>query len=292
MTAVSSKDFWMFQGLVKQIAEGNDKGMDLQLVVFDIGLYASEHQLMKKHCQCDVRKFDPSIYPHHVADFTNSAYRPILIQLILEEFGSAVWMDPDVRLQTVSDLTMLKYRGARNFFLWESSTYNAVVAYTNPDTFKYLNEKRCSFVDFGMLDTTTMVLYRTNETWMGVMKPWLKCSLNGDCIAPPNARNSECFHLRKPKWTGCHWYAQSVFSIILNRVFQFGQHQNQFSVPRFTWLEEPELVYYFPEQPWTYTQLVAMVAVPVLCCSVVWYMYIRRKRASDPDLAKSIYNRR
>ncbi|OWF55359.1 uncharacterized protein LOC110460707 [Mizuhopecten yessoensis] len=293
VTAVTSDDFWIIQGLIKQVVEGNAKGMNLQLVVFDIGLYASELVLLKKHCQCDVRKFDANVYPLHVADFTNKAYRPIIIQLMLEEFGSAIWIDPDVRLQTVSDLTMLKYRGARNFFLWETSVFTGLTSYTSPDMFKFLDERRCAFLDFGMMDTKTMVFYRTNQTWKGVMEPWLKCVLNKDCLTPPNARNSECFHYRRPKWTGCHWYDQSAFSIIVNRVFQFSTHPDQYSVPRFTWHIDVDVVYYFPEQPWTYKQLAALMLSPFICCGVFWFLYSKRKRAADPLLPnKSYYNKR
>ncbi|XP_033763648.1 uncharacterized protein LOC117344888 [Pecten maximus] len=293
VTAITSHDFWIFQGLIKQISEGNKKGMDLHLVVFDIGLYASELDLMKKQCNCDVRKFDVSVYPLHVADINNKAYRPIIIQLMLEEFGSAIWMDPDTRLQSVSDLTMLKYRGARNFFLWETSVFTGLISYTSPEMFKFLDERRCAFIDYGMMDTKTMVFYRTNQTWTGVMKPWLKCALNKECISPPNARNSECFHYRRPKWTGCHWYDQSAFSIIVNRVFQFSTHPDQYSVPRFTWHKDVEVVYYFPEQPWSYKQLVAMALSPFICCGIIWFLYLKRKRGSDPLLPnKSYYNKR
>ncbi|XP_060076122.1 uncharacterized protein LOC132555772 [Ylistrum balloti] len=296
VTAISSDDFWIIQGLIKQLIEGNEKGsgLTIKLVVFDIGLYQSELNLLKKHCQCDVRTFDTSVYPQHVADFANKAYRPIIIQLMLEEFGSAIWMDPDVRLQSVSDLTMLKYRSTRNFFLWETSIFTGLISYTSPEMFKYLNEKRCTFIDFGMMDTTTMVFYRTNKTWMGVMKPWLKCAFNKDCITPPTARNSECFHYRRPKWTGCHWYDQSAFSIIINRVFQFSTHPDQYSVPRFTHshIEENE-EYYFPEQPWTNKQLFLLSVTPFIICGIVYYSCLKRKRASDPLLpSKSFYNKR
>ena len=173
---------------------------------------------------------------------------------------------------------MLKYRGNRNFFLWEEPAYQPITAYTHPGMFNYLAEKRCTYKDIGMMDMQTMVFYRTKETWFGVMKPWLKCALNPDCIAPKGARSTECFHYKKPKMTGCHWYDQSALSIIVNRAFQFDKHQDQFVVPRLTSYDHEEIVYHFPEQPWSYTELVLCFTMPIVVLIALFFLYQRRAR--------------
>ncbi|KAK3104897.1 hypothetical protein FSP39_012838 [Pinctada imbricata] len=261
--AIASEDFQTVQRSISKIKENNDKGkFVVQLIIYDIGLYKSEKEILNKYCGCEVRTFDPKIYPDHVAYMANKAYRPIIIQTIIEEFGSIIWLEPSSVLKNVNDLQMLKYRGNRHFFLWEEPAYEAITAYTHPKMFDYLGEKRCSFKDLGMLDIRNLVLYRTNETWFSIMKPWLKCALNRDCIAPKGARGTECFHYMKPKMTGCHWYDQSIFSIIMNRAYQFNHHQDQFSVPRLISLEQEEIFYYFPEQPWSYPELLLCFTLP------------------------------
>lgn len=202
-----------------------------------------------------------------------------LRQIILEEFGSVMWIDPSVKLKEARDLGMLRYRGSHDFFLWEEEVFNSVTAYTHPKMFEFFGEKRCTFAESGMVDTSSIVLYRTNLTWYGIMKPWLKCALTSYCISPKGAKNSECFHWERPKMTGCHWFAQSAFSIIINRVFQFSSHIDKLSIPRFTTKEEVETVYHFPEQPWTYGEMIFVLILPTMVCGALFYMYQRRSRA-------------
>ncbi|KAJ8319776.1 hypothetical protein KUTeg_001363 [Tegillarca granosa] len=246
-------------------------------------------ELMKDHCNCEVRKFDFSVYPDHVAYIDNGAWRPIILQTILEEFGSVAYLDPAARLKNVNDLNMLKYRGSHNFFLWEHPVYTSVIAYTNPKMFEYLGEKRCPYMDSGMMDIRTMVLYRTNMTWHSIMKPLLKCSLDQNCISPSGARRTECFHFKRPKTTGCHWYDQSAFSIIMNRVYQFTQHLDKFSIPRLT-TYDLELVYYFPIQPWTYTEILLVITMPLLCVGGLWYLIMLKK--GRRSASKTFYKHR
>lgn len=197
-------------------------------------------------------------------------------QTVLEEFGSVIWIDPSVQLKNVQNLKQFKYRVERDFYLWEYPIFTAINAYTSPKMFEYLNEKRCSFIDLNMMDVNAMVLYRTKHTWFGIMKPWLKCALSKDCIAPKGARRTECFHYKRPKSTGCHWYEQSIFSIVVNRVFQFTQNLDKFKIPKIIIEEPTEIVYYFPEQPWTYTQIFLLVTVPGIVIFGLWYWKKRR----------------
>ncbi|XP_062614084.1 uncharacterized protein LOC134275805 [Saccostrea cucullata] len=280
VTAVSSAEFFQIQGLIRDIEDVNKSGKILiKLIIYDLGLYRNEKEIMKKHCNCDVRSFDAGHYPNHVAVYSNKAYQPIIMQTILEEFGSVMWIDPSVKFKEARDLGMLRFRGSHDFFLWEEEIFNSIVAYTHPQMFEFLGEKRCTFAEYGMMDTSSIVLYRTNMTWIGIMKPWLKCALNANCLSPRGAKNSECFHWERPKMTGCHWFVQSAFSIVVNRVFQFSSHIDKLSIPRFTTKEDVEIIYHFPEQPWTYSEIVFVLILPVMVCGALFYMYQRRTRA-------------
>lgn len=288
VTAVTSADFYNVQRLIEQTASvAPEKKVPVKLIIYDLGLYAKEAKLISTHCHCEFRTFEWSVYPDHVSDMTIKAWQPIIIQLLLEEFGAVFWIDPSASIKNVHDLKMLKYRGARNFFLWEYPIFTAINAYTSPQMFKYLNEKRCTFVDLGMMDTNAIVLYRTKETWYGIMKPWLKCALTKDCISPAGARRTECFHYKRPKSTGCHWYEQSIFSILINRVFQFTYNMDKFTVPRIAQYDYTETVYYFPEQPWTYTEMLLVVTLPCIVVGGLWYLKQRRAANRKP----TFYNR-
>lgn len=116
-----------------------------------------------------------------------------------------------------------------------------------------------------------MVFYNTNMTWHQVMKPWLKCALTADCISPGWSRLDGCLHIRRPKTTGCHRYDMSALSIILNRALQMTStaNTNRYIPPRLTYFsdDEPSL---FLEQPWTYTQLMVLMAIPGLFVALLF----------------------
>src|SRR6185437_14064491 len=44
---------------------------------------------------CTIRRFDYDLFPAHVSDLKLYAYRPLILQLVLNELGAAVWLDPN-----------------------------------------------------------------------------------------------------------------------------------------------------------------------------------------------------
>ena len=195
---------------------------------------------------------------------------------MIEEFGSVLWLSPSARLTKASDLNQLKYRGERTFFLWQPAEYISLVGYTNPLTFEYLREPRCCYAESGLVDMTALVFYRANTTWTDIMKPWLKCALNIECIAPKRSRYDGCFHMRKPKTTGCHRYDVSALTIIMERMYQFNVKTEKYVIPRIARSSE-QYIEYFPEQPWTFTELFFVTLMPFTCLGGLFYIYKRRK---------------
>ncbi|XP_046577938.1 uncharacterized protein LOC124285707 [Haliotis rubra] len=262
ITAVSSAQFYQVQGLIKHLKAIEGYYPDLNLVIYDVGLYKREFELLEKYCNCVVRRFITSAYPNHVADYSNNAWKPIILQTTLDEFGSIMYMEPTARFKGPDSLKVIRNRGWRDFMVWDLQIHVDVVAYTDPEMFRYLGEDRCAFKETGMIDTDIMVLFRSKRTWELMMKPWLKCAFSADCIAPSGSRHDVCFHIRKPKTTGCHRYEQSALSIVLNRALQVSIKRDRYIPPRMTYHTEEEVVV-FPEQPWTNTQLYILFGIPV-----------------------------
>ncbi|XP_041377536.1 uncharacterized protein LOC121389933 [Gigantopelta aegis] len=279
VTGVSSKTFFSVQGLIKQFRKDIPELKEAQLIIYDIGLYTRERELLEKYCDCDVRTFQFSAFPDHVANLALNAWKPIIIQNVIDEAGSAIYMDPGMRLKSFTSLNILKHRGDREFFVWDAALGEAtprnVLGYTFPQTFKFLQESRCAFSDALMVATDVIVVFGSNATWSHVMKPWLICSLNEDCIAPSGARTSYCFHVRRPMTTGCHMFDQSALSIILNRGFQITMNRNQFVSQRIAYRAEEEVLM-FEEQPWTNSQLLIIFSVIIFILAA--YPLIKKRR--------------
>ncbi|XP_076472646.1 uncharacterized protein LOC143302043 [Babylonia areolata] len=278
VTAVSSPQFFLLQAFIQHVHQGMaGEHKDIKLIVYDVGLYKREKEILQQYCACEVRTMEYSLYPDHVADTSNFAWRPILIQSLLEEFGAVMYVDVSTRFKTSNSLNMVRSRGHNHFLLWDTAAFTSTTAYTNKQTFHFLNESRCLFSDVGLVDSQVMVFYRTNHTWHSLMKPWLKCALNADCLAPRWSHHDGCLHYRRPKTTGCHRYDLSALSIILNRGQQLtaAGHANHYTPPRFVYVSEEEAVL-FPEQPWTNGQLALLVGVPCLLAALVARKQVHR----------------
>ncbi|GFN90458.1 hypothetical protein PoB_001696400 [Plakobranchus ocellatus] len=277
VTAVTPSQFYQIQSLIDHIMEDiKPTQKDLKLIIYDLGLYSTQRMLLEKYCYCEVRDFDYAQYPSHVATVTNFAWRPIVLQLLLQEFGAVMYIEPTTRFKNPNSPNYLRLRGSRSYFLWDPLIFTPVVAYTEKDMFDYFQEKRCTFSDCSMLTAEAIALYRTEETWHELMKPWLKCALNRDCIAPKYAMYSRCFHMRQPRTTGCHRYDMSALSIIVNRAVQYTIDSEKMVSFRLTYTEEIEKTS-FPEQPWTYSQILMLVLAPVLI--VLAYKYLRKRKS-------------
>ncbi|KAK7093453.1 uncharacterized protein [Littorina saxatilis] len=266
VTGAASWQYYQLQGFIRHVHNDlKPQHPDLKLIVYDLGLSRREREILEQYCDCDVRTVDYGVYPDHVADTTNFAWRPIVLQILLEEFGSVAYADVTTRFKTSNSLNLLHFRDGRNFLMWDMPVFTSVVAYTNKLTFQYLNETRCVFKESSMIDSQLLVLYRTSWVWQRVMKPLLKCALNLDCIAPRWSHFDGCLHFRRPKTTGCHRYDLSVFSIVLNRGMQMtvAGNINRHVPPKLTYFsdDQPTL---FMEQPWTYTQIMILMCIPWL----------------------------
>lgn len=262
VTAAGSAQFFLLQGLIKHIHEDlRSKHNDLKLIVYDVGLYRRERALIEDYCGCEVRTVDYSVYPDHVAYTNNFAWRPIALQSLLEEFGAVIYVEPTTRFKSSNSLNFVRSRGKNHYMLWDTPAFTSVTGYTSKGMFTYLKETRCSFLEAGMIDSQVVVLYRTNTTWHTLMKPWLMCALNPECIAPSWSRLDGCLHYRRPQTTGCHRFDMSALSIIVNRGSQYTLNSKHNIPPRLTY-ESEDTPHLFPEQPWTYTQLLLLFSIP------------------------------
>lgn len=230
---------------------------------------------MEQYGNCEIRDLHFEQYPRHVSDIANYAWRPIVIQLTVEEYGSVLYIEPTTRFKSSSSPNYLRMRGSKNYFVWDPIAYTSLIAYTDKGMFDYFNENRCAFLECSLVTSEAIAVYRTEVAWTELMRPWLLCALNVNCISPKYAKYSGCFEIRHPRTTGCHRYDMSALSVILNRGVQYTIDSEKMMSFRLTY-SDPVDVTYFPEQPWTYTYLFLLLA-PVLFVVIYKYFFKRRR---------------
>lgn len=186
-----------------------------------------------------------------------------------------MYIEPTTRFKKSTSPNFLRNRGSKNYFLWDPPIVMSLIGYTDKAMFEFFKEERCLFIEGSILSSEAVVLYRTEVTWVELMKPWLKCALNAECISPKGAVFSGCFEIRHPRTTGCHRYDMSAASIILNRGVQYTIEREKMVSLRLTYSSDEEIKY-FPEQPWTYRQIILLILTPVAL--IIMYKQLFRRR--------------
>ncbi|KAI3384757.1 hypothetical protein SNEBB_006994 [Seison nebaliae] len=96
-----------------------------------------------------------------------------------------------------------------NYFHFNSNELRRMKSF---DTYKFIY----------WIDTRLLLL--DNDEWNRslIMLPWLQCTLNKTCLAPPETQAGGCSNLRKPVYlyVGCHKYSSSILNVVLSQAFR------------------------------------------------------------------------
>jgi hypothetical protein len=193
------------------------------MLVYDLDLSSSEQLRIKKMCNssCILKPFKGDKYPAHLVNPKMKAYKPIIIQEVLNEYGAVIWIEPP-NVFTSSKLdTFLNHSKQNGVLTW--SLKQPVSQITHPSMFKYFASKAEDFYFVHTLDTSQLILFNTKLVHEELMLPWVKCALKEECIAPLGSKYYGCDFDRRPlfHYSGCHRYEMSAFSIITSLLFKF-----------------------------------------------------------------------
>lgn len=80
-----------------------------------------------------------------------------------------------------------------------------LVCYTNPRMFEWFGETKASYEQFYTIEAN-ILLFHKNFLTLLIMKAWVTCAFDSDCIAPPGSSVAGC--------CGCHRYDQDAITIV------------------------------------------------------------------------------
>ena len=199
------------------------------LLVFDLGLAKYDRDRLEKHCNsttCSLHTFDFAPWPSHLRALHLRAYRPLIIQTVLRDVGSVVWLDPDHRLTTSNLSQWLEAARIEGVVVWQQGEATATTALTHPRMFEFFPGVKYEEYAFQhMASASVVVLVYTQATHSKLMLPWLRCALTESCINPIGAQDSGCRFDKKPqyRYSGCHRYDVSALNLVLGSMFHFSE---------------------------------------------------------------------
>ncbi|XP_060572119.1 uncharacterized protein LOC132730254 isoform X2 [Ruditapes philippinarum] len=245
VTAASSGHFKVSQGLLKSIHEIlMPKYGDVKIIYYDMGLLSDQLIALEKYCRCEVRKFPFSDLPKHVSLLKTYTWKPIIVKMLLMEYGWVWYMDSSARF-TTNDLDLpLKYSLDNSVLYFTYGNSLSVAQHTDKRTVAYLGEDMCKYRYFGELEAG-FVLYHFDHVTSVIVDQWVSCALVQDCMAPAGAKLG-CNN-KITTDAQCHRYDQAVLSIIIRRLFhEINDYPNVIKPFRIHVIRRGDGVNYFP----------------------------------------------
>lgn len=220
VTAVSSGDAKQAIGFVGAVRHHLP---DRNMVIYDLGLGDFESSVIAQICNtsCFVKQFNFNDYPAHVGDVSIKAYRPLIIQEMLNLAGAVFWLDVNCHLVTGKIDTLVQRASSVGLVTW--SRNQPTSALTHPRMFEYFHTQQQNFYFHHMAEPEYVMVYNTKPVHRQLMLPWVQCALTFECIAPIGAQSSGCRFDKKPmyRYSGCHRYDASAFNVALGVMFHF-----------------------------------------------------------------------
>ena len=218
VTAVSSNHFTEliknFQGIRKY------KFPNMTVIVYDLGLNEKEVKTLKEDSFFVYRSFEFAGYPPHVKNLHTYAFKPLIIQKVLAERGTVLWMDAAVLFKSdIKPLLQHLVEHQTEFLYYFPTTGHSIVSATNPPMLEYIPALNSSQLTKDMPQASGMMILNTKETRQKIFQWALFCSLDENCIAPRGSTLSCNLNFPRSKFGGCHRYDQSMFSILVSNAF-------------------------------------------------------------------------
>lgn len=169
--------------------------------------------------------------------------------MVYQEFGHVWWVDASVRFVS-SDLQLpVKYLREYNILFFTYDKVHNIALHSYRTMFNYFSEDPCLYKTFGEVEAGN-VAFRKSHVADVVLRQWVSCALDIDCIAPASATKN-CGKMLVGEMSDalighCHRYDQSALSIILRRLYHKQNDYPLVTTPfRVTELQRRDKVQYF-----------------------------------------------
>ncbi|KAK3582665.1 hypothetical protein CHS0354_031077 [Potamilus streckersoni] len=218
VTGASSNHFLESQAFLYSIKTTLMKNYEVpKLIYYDLGLDISQRKELEEYCDCDIRNFPFHKFPSHVKNLQGYAWKPLIIQTILNEYGYVLWLDTSIRFIKTSLFQDLMRNVDR--YGVASFDFNYTIGdHIDPESLEFLGEDPCLFANISEPSGGGVIIRRSNFTLEYIMRPWVSCALSFGCMV--NDRSGKLGGCPdKPSLGSCHRFDQSVLGIILWRLY-------------------------------------------------------------------------
>jgi len=159
----------------------------------------------------------------------------------MKEYESIVYIDNTVRFHS-NNIDNLIEASKRVGMLMPYKKLN-LNCYTNPKTYQWFNENLNLYHNLNLIKTNVVVIYRNFLTSL-IIKSWVTCALDLNCIAPKGSTPTGGLmaSILGCKYCGCHRYEQSAITIINSYFYGHPKH-SEFFLPAYAMTKNESLLF-------------------------------------------------
>lgn len=182
----------------------------------------------------EVRQFRFDKYPEYIRNLTEFRWKPLLIAEILMDYHAAWYMDSSVRILNSLDIVykdIEKCTGGIEIcqiypWLLVEWAGHSIYSATNPKMFEYLPMPENLSKNLSMYAGGLELIYGLKENKENVLRYWVLCALEKDCMGPIGAYVDCTFtENRWIQYANCHRFDQSAINVLLAWITGFQQHK-------------------------------------------------------------------
>ena len=186
------------------------------LIVYDLGLSKEEVKRLRNISFVEYRKFNFIRYPEHVENLHTYAWKALIVQEVLNQYGGVMWMDSSIIL--TRNITYLLERMVKlqtGFLFYLPGAEHSIVSATHPQMLEYLPMTDLEAMMDEMNQGGGIIILNTPQVLKDIFRWVLVCALHRDCIAPKGSKRFCDFKFPKDQFGGCHRYDQAMMSVIV-----------------------------------------------------------------------------
>ncbi|XP_071853015.1 uncharacterized protein [Apostichopus japonicus] len=162
-----------------------------RIIVYDLGLSNTNKRKVRKLCDVKLRRFPFNNYPQHFKNLKTYAWKPVIINLSLNEFGAIYYGDASIRFKKSLKVLLpgiqrhhgymsnIDYFDPRKGFRY-NLTVPAMFTKLGVDREEYRSCNNCA----PHIQAGTQLIINSTTIQTKLMQPWLQCALEQECIAP------------------------------------------------------------------------------------------------------------
>ncbi|XP_041460024.1 uncharacterized protein LOC121411390 isoform X2 [Lytechinus variegatus] len=170
-----------------------------EIILYNLGLNTTSLETVKNLCDVQVRTFPFKSYPKHVKNLHTYAWKPIIIDITLREFGAIFWGDSSIRLKgslrKLLPVSLNHHGYMTHFHAFDPKKKEEIkhqYFYTHPQLYDNLGVNRTEYYHSdGMAPhaaANRQLYVNSSYIQQAIVQPMLKCALEYRCISPVGAR--------------------------------------------------------------------------------------------------------